>query len=109
MRAGRLRHRLVFQVKTIPEAQDAFGAPKENWVDSFTVWGEFEPIGSKEFPAAQKRNSETTTRFRIRFRENIDPDKHRILFNAQTWNIFPPYAMPEGRRIETWIEATAII
>lgn len=114
--AGRYRHRIVFQLKT--QTQDTFNAEVGTWADSFTVWGAFEPVGSREFPMAFKRHEETTARFRIRYRKGIDPAKHRIRFDLdpdiqgstneddwRIWNIRPPLPV-DGRNIEMQIEAS---
>jgi SPP1 family predicted phage head-tail adaptor len=115
MNSGTLRHQLTFQAKT--ETQDSFGAPVESWTDAFTVPGAFEPLGSSEFPGVDKRYAETTARFRIRYRNDIDPDRHRIVFamdpdasppNESIWNIQPPLPV-EGKRFELWIEASEIL
>jgi SPP1 family predicted phage head-tail adaptor len=102
---------LVFQAKPVPEDQDSFGAPVEDWQDAFTVWGAFEPLGGQEFPAFLKRFAETTARFRIRFRAGIDPDKHRIKLTiagiVSIWDIQPPLPV-DGRKVEMHIEAREI-
>lgn len=114
MRIGKMRQWLTFQNKTIPGTQDNFGAPTENFTTAFEEWGAFEPLGSTEFHTAWKRFAETTARFRIRFRNDIDPDKHRIVmtFDASpavqtTWDIYPPYPV-KGRPNELYIEAREI-
>ncbi len=116
MNPGILRQTLYFQAKTVPEVQDKFGAPQEDWADSFSIPGAFEPLGTREFPSSHKINSETTARFRIRYRSGIDPDQHRIRFvlDADTsppvssyWNIQKPVAVG-GRLAEMLIEAREI-
>lgn len=113
--AGRLQHRLIFQLKT--KTDDSFGSESvETWTDSFTVWGCYEPANSKEFPGFLKRNTEATARFLIRYRDDIDPDAHRIKFamnpgapspNWQYFNLYPP--IPEGgKRFSLTIEASEV-
>jgi head-tail adaptor len=113
VKAGELRHRLTLQRKT--EGQDTFGAVQEQWTDDFTVWGAFEPIGSRLFPVAMRRFAEATAMFRIRFMPGvvIDPDKHRIVFTfdptaspqqSTAWTIFTPMPV-DGKRFELHIEA----
>jgi head-tail adaptor len=115
LRAGTLRHTLVFQENT--PTDDSFGAESvDNWTDAFEVPGAYEPLASREFPTQQKRYSETTARFRIRYRPGIDAAKHRVLFyldrdnqtTPQIFNIYPPQPV-EGRRAELLIEASEII
>lgn len=115
MKPGELRHRLTFQRKT--ESRDSFGAVHEDWVDDFTIWGAFEPIGSREYPVSAKRFAESTARFRVRYidvqKRTIDPDFNRILliFDANAspavqsiWDIWPPLPL-DGKRFELHIEA----
>lgn len=118
MQAGQLRHRLLFQIKPADAdiTPDSFGTRIETYSDDFTVPGAYEPLGSREFPANQKRYAETTARFRIRYKTGIDPERHRIRFTMspdaepvvyQTFNIFPP--LPTGgKRVELLIEAVEI-
>ncbi len=105
MQAGKLRHRLVFQEKT--ETQSRSGAAVETWADSFSVYGAFEPLGGREFPVNQKRIAETTARFRVRYRPDIDVDINRISHNSQTWNILAVLPV-DGRNIELLIEASEL-
>lgn len=108
MEAGPLHQRLVFQVKVIPEEQSRSGAIQEEWTTDFTVYGAFEPLGSDEFPAFNKRHAKSTARFRIRYRPGIDSAKHRIYFQSRVWDIYPPLN-PDGRKIELHIEATEVL
>jgi SPP1 family predicted phage head-tail adaptor len=114
MRAGSLRDLITFQVKA--STRDDIGGFTETWSDAFDEWASFEVIGTREFPEAQKRNSETQGRFRIRYRGDIDCANHRIVLNrepdadpstAQTFNIYPPYD-PTGKRRELLIEVSEI-
>lgn len=105
MNAGTIRHhRPVFQVKT--ETQDDYGAAVETWANSFAVPGLCQYVGTREFPIAHKRHSETTARFIIRYREGIDPNTHRIVHDGKTWNIQQP--MPDARKRELIIEASEL-
>lgn len=109
MKAGDLRHRLIFQVKVV--TQNSVGENVEVWDDtpaSFEVRGAFEPLGSREFPIAHKRHAETTARFRIRYRAGIDPGTHRILHAGRIWNIQPPIEVG-GKPFELHIEASEIV
>ena len=74
MRAGRLSDRLLFQKKVLTLVG---GQYVESWPDdlSFTLYGE------------AQRQSETNCSFIIRYRPNIRPDTHRILFFGAIWNI----------------------
>lgn len=114
--AGSLRHWLVFQEKTIPEVKDRLGAPQEEWPAAFRLRGNFAPLGSREFPAREKRHAETSARFTIRYKRELTAakaaDQYRIVFtldavldpaNAQVFDIYPPID-PDGRRRYLLIE-----
>lgn len=116
--AGLLRHQLLFQRNTTPDAQDEFGQG-ENWQTAFTVPGAYEPQPSRpqgaEFERAQKRQAENRVFFRIRYRANIDDSLtfvalHRIIFRNRTWNILRAFDPEEDGhpRVEIRIEAIAI-
>lgn len=106
MEAGKLRHWIAFQTKT--ETQSGSGNITETWTTAFYLDGAFEPIGSTEFPAFNKRHAKSTARFRFRYRTGISSDTHRIYFQGRQWDIFPPIN-PDGRKIELHIEAHEIL
>lgn len=89
LEAGRLSDSLVFQL--VSETKTTFGPPTEVPTTAFTIPGEFQALGSREFPASQKRNNESTARFIIRYREGIHAGTHQILFEGRTWNIAEPF------------------
>lgn len=112
--AGSLRHRITVQVKT---ETNELGSITETWADEFEAWAAFEPLGSREFPAAEKRHAESTVRFRIRYRHGIDPARHRILItldpnvspsDVRIYDIFPPMLV-DGKRAELHIEAREVV
>ena len=121
MRSGQLRHRLLFQIDNnavTDPTTDSFGNAPEDLQTDFECWGAFEPLGSREFPAFEKRFSQTTARFRIRYVQGrtIDPAKHTIVFvhdneaspvETSRWDIFPPLPA-DGKRWEMIIEAVEI-
>lgn len=86
---------------------DSFGAEVPTWTEAFKVWAEYQPAGSREFPADQKRVNETTARFIIWYREDIHAATHRIVARGRTWNISEPQG--DRKRMETTIEANEII
>lgn len=102
--AGDYRHLLVFERKTETKV---YGTTTESWAPEFEDFGAFYPLGSREFPVSQKRQAESSAKFEIRYREGIDPDFHRIVFQGKTWNIYPP--LDDGRRICLEIEASEIV
>ncbi len=111
--SGVLRHLITFQVKT---DSHHLGSAIETWADSFEDYAAFEPLGSREFRIDQKRHSQTTARFRLRYRSGIDVDRNRIAFafdpNASPlivsiWNIHG--VLPaDGKFGEMYVEVSEI-
>jgi SPP1 family predicted phage head-tail adaptor len=104
MEAGKLRELVAFQFKT--ESQDSFGAPVEIWTTVFEDYAEYQGLGSREFPLSQKRQVESTARFILRYRDDIDPALHRIQFDDKQWNIAAP--IHDLKRTWMVIEASEI-
>jgi head-tail adaptor len=79
----------------------------------------YEPAGGREFPAFEKRHAETTARFRIRYRNDIDvqalPATHQVLY-VEDWELSPPvtrtydirHAQIIGRREEIHIQVSEV-
>jgi len=80
---------------------------RDDWHPFLEIWGAFEPIGSREFPIQQKRYEQTTARFRTRYRTDIDPALHRIVYGGKSWNVRSPIDVL-GRHIEIVIEASEV-
>ena len=64
MRAGRLRHRISIQQKSV--TRDSYGAETITWSTVCTVWGAVEPIRGREFLEQAMNGAELTTRIVIR-------------------------------------------
>lgn len=112
--AGKLDRRITFQTEVeLSPRQSEMGTPLKQWVDAFECWAAFEPVGTREFPSSVKLFAETTGRFRIYYREELDPTFHphassdyRVLFNDTIWDIQPATLI--GRRVGLLIEAKSI-
>ena len=112
--AGSLDQLLTIQLKT--ETND-LGSITETWADQYVdVHCAVEWLGSREFPAAEKRHTESTVRFRIRYRHGIEAGRNQILYvmdpntspsDIREFDIFPP--MMIGRRVGLLIEARETI
>lgn len=74
--AGSFNRRITFQALTdanTPGAsKDDFGETSVPPADSIECWAGYETLGGREFPSWQKRASEATARFRIRYRPDIN-------------------------------------
>ena len=105
MRApGKLRAWITFERNT--PTRDTAGGEVPHWAPDFRTDAQFQPLGSREFPSFQKRHSQATARFRIRYRSGIDPALHRISYNGKYWDITDP--VPDDRRRELLIEVSEI-
>ncbi|WP_175837098.1 phage head closure protein [Burkholderia anthina] len=67
--AGRLRHVLNFQQKSL--SQDALGQPQNVWTTVFTCRGEVSPISGREKIAAAAAQSEVTHMISVRYRTEL--------------------------------------
>lgn len=112
--AGSLCHKLTFQ--KLQKTEDSFGKESiEEWVNAFTAYAAYEVVGSREFPTSAKRFAETTARFKVRYRPNLDSAEYRIQFffdpdhqiEPQIFNIYPPEPL-NGWRGGWVIEASEI-
>ena len=107
MNIGKLREFVTFErdIGASPPT-DRYGALIHNWTFDFETWAQVHRVGSKEFPLMQKRHSQTTARFIIRYRTDvtIDPAIHRILHDGKIWDITDP--VPDERRTRFEIEAS---
>ena len=83
MKAGKLRHRIMFQRKETGHEQ--VGQPVIGWVDVFPspVWSEVGAISGSKRLSASAEQSETTTLIAIRYRPGITADM-RIVHNPPT-------------------------
>jgi len=115
---GKYEHYIEIWRTPNPETLDTFGASVSVPALRFASWGAFEPIGTREFPEAQKRHAETTARFRIPYPDySFDPalDTIRLDFDdttspptQSTWNIHGTVPT-DGRRFELTIEVSQIL
>lgn len=96
MRIGRLRHRITIQRWT--ETLNKLNEPVEDWQDYVTVWAQAEDLRGREYHLArQAETGEVTTRFRIRYRSDIDRAKMRVVDGSRTFGI-EAVIEPDGKR-----------
>lgn len=105
VRIGRLDRKITLRQRTVTRG-DA-GGQIEGYSDVATIYAEKLDVAGREYFAAQQVNSEITTKFRIRFREDIRPT-WRIRFEGKDYNI-ASIAEIGGRRRWLEIMASAII
>ncbi len=84
IRAGKLRHRVTIQQKSV--TRNTFGEEVVTWQDVATVWAAIEPLRGREFFESQQINAEVTTQITIRYRDGIAPEM-RIIYNSKIYDI----------------------
>lgn len=87
MRAGRLRHAVTIQRKSL--TTDEYGGPVESWADVATVAASVEPMGGRELASAQTVNAEITTKITMRYMAGVTA-ADRIVFEGRFYNLTPP-------------------
>lgn len=84
MQAGKLDRQIV--LKSYSEVKDSSGGITETYTDVATVWADVIALRGSQFIAAQQTNSQITTKFRIRYRSDIDA-RWRIGFKGKVYDI----------------------
>ncbi len=95
MRAGRLRHRVTIQEKTV--TQDTFGAEVITWSDVITLWAGVEPLRGREFDELRRTGAEVTTRIVTRYKSGVLPEM-RATYNSHTYDILSVINLEERDR-----------
>ena len=87
MRAGRLRHRVTIQEKSV--SQNSFGEEVITWTDVKTVWASIEPLRGREYIELRQAQADVTTRIRMRHWPG----------NSQASGITPSMRLAHGSRV----------
>jgi len=101
MRAGQLDRRITFQKFSV--TQNSFGELDETWADYVTVWAERSQLRGREFWASRQVAAELTTRYRIRYRDDLEPTM-RIVDGSRTYDIQAIIEMSDRNH---WLEILA--
>jgi SPP1 family predicted phage head-tail adaptor len=99
---GQLNQRLRFERRAT--GLDAFGQASTTWQHAFTVWGRAQPLRGREFFAAMQVQAETTVRFTVRHRADIDPTQMRVVWRDQPHDISAALPLDGGTE---WLEIMA--
>ena len=84
LRAGLLLHKIEIQVKTAH--RDMMGQEVVTW-DAFAyAWASIDPLGGREYFAAQQIQSSISHKIMIRYQANIKP-YHRIKWGEKIFDI----------------------
>jgi len=101
MRAGRLNTRI--KVLAPSTGKDAYGAPTTSaGTEVATLWAEKRDISGKERWASDHVINTSTVAFRVRYREDIEPE-YQILHKGTTYQITGQPIDPDGRRTDLLI------
>jgi len=84
MRAGTLRHKVIFQQKTVDD--NTYGQSIPTWTDQVITYAAIWPTRGIERMEAMKLDNEVTHKIRVRYQKNIHP-KMRIKFGERYFNI----------------------
>lgn len=107
MDIGRADRRIKIERRV--ETKDGMGQVIEDYTPitrAPEMWATVLGLSGRELFAAQQVNSEITTRFTIRFRDDLDT-KMRIVYDGQHYDIHYIREAPGGRRRSTEILASA--
>lgn len=77
--------------------KDDHGGQVPTWATYATVWARVAPLKGRELIAAQAAQSETTTRFEMHYRADVD-QKDRILYGGKYYNIMAVIDPEEAHR-----------
>lgn len=95
MRAGRLRHRVTIQSKTV--TQNSYGEEVITWTDVDTVWASIEPLRGREFEELRRAGADLTTRIVMRYQAGIVPEM-RATEGGHTYDILSVVNVEERDR-----------
>lgn len=105
MRAGRMDRQVTLQARTT--TRNAQGEDVATYADLATVWAEKIDLRGREFFAAQQSRAEVTTRWRIRYREDLRA-VDRLVHQDVAYDVVAPPA-EVGRRQGLELVTTAVM
>ena len=84
MQAGRLRHVVTLQQKSV--THDEFGAEIETWSTVATLYAELDPYSLRERLTMRRQAGESVIGFRIRSSLSVSVGK-RLVFDGENYDI----------------------
>lgn len=84
MQAGRLRHQVTLQQKSV--SRDEFGAEVETWATVAAIWAELEPYSLRERLTMRRQAGESVVGFRVRAPLAISVGK-RLVFDGANYDV----------------------
>ena len=95
MRAGRLRHRVTIQSKSV--TRDAYGGEVITWQDDVTVWGSVEPLRGREYIEGKQEQADVTHKIFLRYRSGITPTS-RLQHDSRNFEVVDVINKRERKR-----------
>lgn len=89
MRAGKMDRRVTLQARTV--TRNADGEDVATYADLATVWAEKFDLRGREYFAAQQSRAEVTTRWRIRYRDDLR-SVDRLVHDGTAYDVAAPPA-----------------
>jgi len=97
VRAGELRHRVTFEVKTAE--QNEAGEQVVTWTAAATVWGSVVYVGGREYRATDGEQAQMDVRVTTRYvNRDINPATYRMTHKGRVFDIVS-VAWPQDRDI----------
>jgi SPP1 family predicted phage head-tail adaptor len=84
MQAGKLRHRIVIQEKSV--TRDEYNAEVITWTEVDTVWASVEPLSGREFLEGRLVEATVSHRITIRYLSGITPEM-RVLWGSRVFDV----------------------
>lgn len=84
MRAGRLRHSVTLQSKSV--SRDAAGGESIMWTTFATVWAEVQPLSGREYVAMRQAQADVAVRVRMRYVAGVNPAM-RVVHGSAIYNV----------------------
>lgn len=105
MKAGKLRHRITLQNRTITPS--GYGDNTVTYTDIATVWAAVMPLRGREYWSAQQIKATTTHEVEIRHRSDVGPED-RVAFGSRYFTI-DSVVNPEERGIKTVLLCSEVL
>ena len=83
--AGTLDRRITLQ--TFATTQDEYGDVLETWADEVTLWADVQLLAGLERVQAAQTMAVMDARFIVRWRADIQPGTHRVVYDGRTYQI----------------------
>lgn len=105
MQAGRLDRYVTLQARTV--TRNAEGEDVATYATLANVWAEKFDLRGREYFAAQQSRAEVTTRWRIRYRDDLRA-VDRLVYDGVAYDVVAPPA-EIGRRLGLELVTTAVL